>query len=67
MSDRFIREDEAREISGLSRTTRWRRSRDNKFPQRYKISDGIKAYKESEIIEWLESRSLDSVEGANDE
>lgn len=54
MSDRFVRESECREMTGLSRTTRRRKERAGLFPKPYKISPGIRAYKESEILAWLE-------------
>ena len=60
MSDRFIREPECKSITGLSRTTRWRLEQAGDFPKRYQISPGISAYKESEILDWLESKSTGS-------
>jgi len=57
LQNKFLRENEAASISGLSRTTRWRLERKGQFPRRYQISDGITAYKQSEILEWLESRT----------
>jgi prophage regulatory protein len=57
MIDRFIREEEVKEITGLSRATRWRMENAGKFPKRQRISPGVTAYKESEIIAWLDSCS----------
>jgi prophage regulatory protein len=54
-TERFIRENECREITGLSRATRWRLERAGKFPKRRQISQGITAYLASEIGEWLEN------------
>ena len=56
--DRFLRETEILKMTGISRTTRWRLENRGEFPKRYKISDGITAYKESEILEWIESREF---------
>ena len=55
--DRFIRESECREITGMSRTTRWREERAGRFPRRHRISKGVWAYRASEIKVWLDERS----------
>ena len=52
MSDRFIREKECRELTGLSRTTRWRLERHGNFPHRRKISPNGVAWLLSEIRSW---------------
>jgi len=52
--DLFIRENEYKEITGLSRTTRWREERAGRFPPRRKIGQRAKAYVESEILAWIE-------------
>ena len=57
MLDRFIREYECRRITGLSRTTRWREERAGRFPRKYKISKSAMAYRESEVMAWLDMRS----------
>lgn len=54
--DRFVREREAREMSQLSRTSRWRKEREGTFPRRYRISAGLTAYKLSELVEWLDAQ-----------
>ena len=56
-SDRFIREAECREVTGLSRTTRWRLEREGKFPKRRLISKHAVAWLESEVQEWLQARA----------
>ena len=57
MSDRFIREAECERITGLSRTTRWRLERTNRFPKRRQISPNAVAWLESELTQWLEERA----------
>ena len=52
MLDRFIREKECREITGLSRSTRWRLERANLFPKRRQISLNAVAWLESEVQDW---------------
>ena len=57
MNDRFLREKQCRDITGLSRTTRWRLERAGLFPKRYSISPGAVAWLESQVQEWIESRA----------
>ncbi|PHR62692.1 MAG: hypothetical protein COA47_03010 [Robiginitomaculum sp.] len=57
MKDRFIREAECKNITGLSRSTRWRMEKTQAFPKKYKLSQGAVAYKLSEIENWMETRS----------
>ena len=59
MTDRFIREPEVRRTTGLSRTTRWRLERDGRFPSRRRISPNAVAWLESEVQDWLRTRSED--------
>jgi len=63
--NKYLREQEAAIVSGMSRTTRWRLEQRGEFPRRYQISDGITAYKESEVMEWFDSRPV--AENDNDE
>ena len=55
--DRFIREDEARKITGLSRTTRWRLERAGHFPKRRVISPNARGWLDGELMEWVRSRA----------
>ena len=54
--DKFLREHETTAVSGLSRTTRWRLEKRGHFPRKYQISAGLTAYKESEVMQWMETR-----------
>ena len=54
--DRFLREPEVHNITGLSRTTRWRLEREGKFPRRRAISDASVGWLESEIASWVADR-----------
>lgn len=54
-ADRFVRESECFERSGLSRTTRWRLEKRGEFPARVKIGPNCVAWRLSELIEWQES------------
>ena len=55
--DRFVREPECREITGLSRSTRWRLERAGKFPRRRQISEGATGWLMSELAAWLAERA----------
>lgn len=59
MPDRIIRERECKHTSGLSRSTRWRQERAGLFPKRRRISSNAVGWLESEIQEWLRTRSED--------
>ena len=53
---RFIREPECQNITGLSRTTRWRLEKEGKFPARRKISQNTVGWLSHEIEEWMKSK-----------
>jgi prophage regulatory protein len=55
--DRIIREPECRQITGLSRSTRWRLERAGKFPRRRKLSAAASGWLASEIAAWLAERA----------
>ena len=57
MQERFIREHECRQITGLSRSTRWRQERQGVFPERRRISTNAVGWLLSEIEAWLASRA----------
>ena len=52
--DRFLREPEVQNITGLSRTTRWRLAREGKFPKPYSIGSNAVAWRESDIQNWMD-------------
>jgi prophage regulatory protein len=54
--DVYIRENECRQRSGLSRTTRWRLERAGRFPKRRQLSDNSIGWLLSEVIEWQKNR-----------
>ncbi len=55
--DRFIRERECRELSGLSRTTRWRLERAGQFPRRRQLSPNACGWILSEVVQWMTERA----------
>ena len=64
MSDRFVPETECRELTGLSRTSRWRGEREGWFPKRRQISPNRVGWLYSELMDWLESRKPTSSNAA---
>jgi prophage regulatory protein len=55
-ADRVIREDECLRLTGLSRTTRWRLERQDRFPRRLQLSDNAVGWLLSELLAWRTSR-----------
>ncbi len=55
--DRFIREFERHQITGLSRTTWWRMERQDLAPKRRQLSPNATGWLLSEITAWMQSRT----------
>jgi len=55
-SIRFLRESQIFELTGLSKTTRWRLERAGKFPKKRQLSPNAVGWIEAEIQVWLNSR-----------
>jgi prophage regulatory protein len=53
MRDQFLRFSEIHKITGLSRSTIWRREKDGTFPARRKISDNRVAWLRSQVEDWI--------------
>ena len=51
--ERFIREQECREITGLSRTSRYEMEQEGRFPKRLKLNKRTVAWKLSDIRQWM--------------
>lgn len=56
MHSRLIRIDEVLALTGLSRTSIWRRERAGDFPRRRRIGVNSVAWVLGEVIAWCESR-----------
>lgn len=54
--ERLLPWAEVRELTGLSRTTVWRRQKAGDFPAPVVISPGRVGWRESEIVAWARSR-----------
>jgi prophage regulatory protein len=57
MADRILRERDVRTMTGLSRSTRWRLERAGMFPRKRRLSPGAVGWFESEVADWLASRT----------
>lgn len=56
IEDRLIRDAECRELTGLSRSTRWRLEREGRFPKRRQISENAVGWLASELNDFIKSR-----------
>ena len=55
-ADRFVREPERHEITGVSRTQWWRLEKAGQVPRRRQLSPNIVAWRLSELMDWVTSR-----------
>jgi len=53
--DRFVREAECKQITGLSRTRRWELEQVGKFPKRIKLGERAVAWRLSDLMNWMEA------------
>ena len=56
--DRIVGENECREITNLSRTSRWRMMRRGEFPQKLRISPNRTGWRLSSVLDWLAGREI---------
>ena len=61
-TDRVVRFNELRTITGLSRSSIWRLQRNNSFPNSIRISKGACGWLLSDILTWLEKTKKRSSE-----
>ena len=50
------REQKVKETTGLSRTTRWRMIKRERFPSPIKIGESAVGWLRSEILQWIEDK-----------
>ncbi len=55
---RYLREPQICELTGLSKTTRWRLERAGKFPKKRQLSPNAVGWIEAEVQAWLSSRCI---------
>lgn len=60
---RLLRVDDVCELTGLSRTTIWRRERKGDFPGRVRLGPNSVGWRAGEVEEWIESRPRVKVTG----
>lgn len=53
MKTRFMKIDEVKKITSLSRSTIWRLQMKGQFPKRFPLSGNRVAWLESDIAEWV--------------
>ena len=58
---KLISKKQVSEMTSLSATTIWRQIRAGKFPAGIKISDNRIAWRESDLTNWLKSKSNDNI------
>ena len=56
LTNRFVRENECKLITGLSRTRRWELEKEGKFPKRIKLSERAIAWDLNSLLKWMEER-----------
>lgn len=57
IQDALLRLPEVRKATGLSRAGIYRAEREGTFPKRVCISERCVAWKQSEVMKWIEARS----------
>ncbi len=62
IDDRIIREAECFDITGLSRSTRWRMERAGTFPKRRQLGENSVGWLLSEVVDCVDSRSKGMLE-----
>lgn len=56
-ADRILREPEEKELTGLSRTTRYMLERDGKYPRAVRLTGRARGHLLSEVMNWIAERS----------
>jgi len=55
-NDKLLRWPMVEQLTGISRTTAWRLEKLGQFPNRVRVSAGITAWRESEILTFIQTR-----------
>jgi len=53
----MLREKDVKQLTGLSRVTRWRLEKRGEFPKKVKLTERCVGWPEAEIMEWLNARA----------
>ena len=62
--DRFIRLKEVLGLTGLSRSTVYRKQRAGTFPESVQLGERVVAWREAEVREWMASRPKSGARGS---
>ena len=54
---KILREKQVKDLTGLSRVTRWRMERRGDFPQKIQLTLRCVGWPEEEVIAWLQERA----------
>ncbi len=54
--ERILREPRVAELTGLSRSTRFRLARANRFPHAVRLSKNAVGWREGDIVRWIRER-----------
>ncbi|MBQ0824367.1 AlpA family phage regulatory protein [Microvirga sp. HBU67558] len=65
-ADRIVRWPEVRQQIGLSRTTVWRKIREQDFPAPVRLTNHSIGWRQSDLDGWLASRQKTACGGDND-
>ena len=63
--ERILRERECRQLTGLSRTTRWELERKGLFPKRIPVKGHTIGWAETELLAWVAERKAARNVGAS--
>ena len=58
MRDRLLRRREVEKITGLSRSSIYRLMQKDEFPRPVKVGPAAVRWRQSDIVDWLESRPI---------
>lgn len=67
MDDRLMRLEEAERITGLSRSSIYRKMDEGTFPRSVRVTSGAVRWRMSQIMDWMESLPVTGGESAGDE
>jgi prophage regulatory protein len=57
IGSKMLREKQVKDLTGLSRVTRWRLEARGEFPRKIKLSERCIGWYEAEILAWLQRRA----------
>ena len=54
---KVLRERQVKDLTGLSRVTRWRLERRGEFPKKVQLTSRCVGWPETEVLDWLRERA----------